>query len=138
MRFSPTRIVLATLALIIGAVLALPMLLSRKAEAGDAPPKLEADVGAGWLIAAEPDTAAERLCDSAQACLLTVAEIGQPQFSLIALAQAPPQLPDSAPTPLAVLRTRIDQLAYVLAPPPEAPWPDPQTIDRQRKYHLRP
>lgn len=126
MRFSPNRIVLATLAFIVGAVLALPMLLSRKAEAGDAPPKLEADVGAGWLSAADPDKAAERSCDRTEACLLTVVELGQKSPS------------NSAPTPLAVLRDRIDRLAYVMAPPPETPWPDPQTIDSQRKYHLRP
>lgn len=126
MRFSPTRIVLAALAFIVGAVLALPMLMSRKAEAGDAPPKLEAAAGGGWQLAAELDSSADRMCDRPTSCVLAVAELG------------PRQWPDTVHAPLTVLHRPIDLLAYVLMPAPEAPWPDPQTFDRQRKYHLRP
>ena len=141
MRCSPKRIALATLAFVVSAVLALPMLLVRKAEAG-APPKLEASSETGWMRAAddrEPGRESPvRDADShetgcsgplAPSCSSTLlVETGPTGVSVPVLSSAPPALPVQ----------QFDRLAYASAETGEAPWPDPHSIDRQRRYHLRP
>jgi hypothetical protein len=141
LRCSPPKFVLAALAFIVSAVLALPMLLVRKAEAG-APPQLEALSDAGWARAADDARAATGFllhgADSDDStCSTAHSNICAPSHLLDAGAHAAP-LPVLSASPSALSRGRLERLLFIAASATEAPWPDPHTIDRQRRYHLRP
>lgn len=134
MRCSPTRFVLAALALIVGAVLALPMLLSRKAEAGEAPPKLEAEAGTARALTTEPgqqswsgdgnDVSGD--VPSMGCSLAVLLDNRLPDFELSANSVASRLRPPACPGQPAS------------SSPSRSHWPDPHEIDRRRKYHLRP
>lgn len=139
MRLWPTRIVLAALALIVGAVLALPMLLSRKAEAGDSLPKLEADAGTGWLVAASHDTEAPHTAEMNDLSCGDAPEIAA-SLPLVLVAGSDRSSPEAeaGTRPPTATHSPLERRAEVLPSRPAASWPDPHTLDRQRKYHLRP
>lgn len=138
MRPAPTRFVLAVLTFIVGTVLALPMLLARKADAHDAPLVLES--GGVPALTAEAVVATEVAAGDA--------ECGLPE-------DAPSTGTPSGPVRLgtgepgsswlvassdhgAFSRGRLERAIYFVDERPAAGWPAPPSIDKQRKYHLRP
>ncbi len=144
MRFSPTRIVLAVLACIVGAVLALPMLLARKADAHDALP-LTADVTGRTVIANAQRIAAvgelqsdAKETDSAAAQDTSCADV-EP-VALPPAADAFEALTERAvPAGPAQHDPGLAALAYDPADALRAgPWPEPLILIERRRYHLRP
>jgi hypothetical protein len=137
LRGSAKRIVLTALAFVVGVVLALPTLLSRKAEAG-APPRLEALAGTERLpAAADQDLARLPADDPENLCRGASAGAGSPSRQVATTDPGTP-LPTLSVSHTVAPRGRPEPVVYLAAAPVSAPWPDPHSIDRQRRYHLRP
>lgn len=144
MRFSLPRFVLTAVACVVGAVLALSMLLARKAEACSALP-----------VATLEDAAIKSALRSRAAGEDQFAVLGEPELILDQVA-APSARPDAAGD-TAELWAVASNVVLALPEQPEAPFwrqdmdvwqrahahdviafPQPLTIKEKRKYHLRP
>lgn len=140
MRFLPTRIVLAALAFIVGAVLALPMLLARKAEAARDLPQLEAEAGIPQLGTTEHGLLEFGApIDAGPSEREPLDPAGLCANLLQRAANETGEKPIDLAGPKALGPTPRRALVRLVAGVPSAPeWPAHQTFDRQRKYHLRP